>query len=103
SYSSAASDVYKRQIDGLYANAEPVWQSLLTLNLCTPEQIEEARTGLLWSLQESIADARYHYRNQYRYIVRWHWKGYPEHLEYPLILVDLMQAGNSEMAVPLVA
>ncbi|MEW7912957.1 hypothetical protein [Pseudomonas fulva] len=94
---------WEKFIDGLYANAEPVWQSLLTLNLCTPEQIEEARTGLLWSLQESIADARYHYRNQYRYIVRWHWKGYPEHLEYPLILVDLMQAGNSEMAVPLVA
>lgn len=90
-------------IDGLYANAEPVWLSLLTLGLCTPEQIEEARKGLLWSLQESIEDARYHYRKQYQYIVRWHWKGYPEHLEYPPILVDLMQAGSEEMAVSLVA
>lgn len=90
-------------IDGLYASAEPVWQSLLTLDLCTPGQIDEARISLLWSLQEAIGDARHHYRHQHRYIVRWHWKGYPAHLEYPSVIVGLMKAGSSEMVLSLAA
>lgn len=94
---------WEKFIDGLYASAEPVWQSLLTLDLCTPGQIDEARTGVLCSLQEAIGDARYHYRHQYQYTVRWHWKGYPEHLEYPSILVDLMQPDDCKVTLPLAA
>lgn len=98
-------------IEGLYADVEPVWQSLLSLGLCTPYQIEEARTGLMWSLQGAIEKARYEYRNQKRfkrmvrgrYYNRWGFNGYPEHLEYPPMLSDLMQRGDYEVALPLAA
>ena len=88
-------------IESLYSDAEPVWQSLLALDLCTTAQVEEARTGLMWSLQGAIEKARHEYRNsdcfkrtyKEKYYNRWGFKGYPEHLEFPPILADLMQPG----------
>ncbi|WPO28686.1 hypothetical protein REH59_21200 [Pseudomonas sp. BO3-4] len=94
-----ASGGWDKFLEGLYSDAEPIWQALLALDLCTPEQLEEARTGLLWSLHRAIEKARRVYRASRRVSKA----GCPEHLEYPPILIDLMQAGNSEMAVPLVA
>lgn len=96
---------WEKFTESLYADAEPVWQSLLALDLCTPEQIVEARTGLMWSLQGAIEKARHEYRNSEcfkrtykgRYYKRWGWKGYPEHLEYPAWLSDLMQPGAVDL------
>lgn len=100
----AALGSWEKFIESLYADAEPVWQSLLALDLCTPAQVEEARTGLLWSLQGAIEKARHKYRSQDRfkrtykgkYYSRWGFKGYPEHLEYPPILASLMQPGAED-------
>ncbi|WP_256676288.1 hypothetical protein [Pseudomonas sp. CM27] len=95
----AALGSWDKFVDSLYADAEPVWQSLLALDLCTPGQVEEARTGLLWSLQGAIEKARHEYRNQDgfkrtykgKYYSRWGFNSYPEHLEFPPMLADLMQ------------
>ncbi|NBA95839.1 hypothetical protein [Pseudomonas sp. R5(2019)] len=98
-------------IEGLYADAEPVWQALLDIGLCTAAQIEEARTGLLWSLQEGLERERHRYRNQPcfkrtykgKYYTRWGWKDYPEHLEYPPVLAELFLPGDEVAALPLAA
>ncbi|MGK9061682.1 hypothetical protein KXR52_18705 [Pseudomonas asiatica] len=107
-YRYEAFGTWEKFTESLYADAGPVWQSLLALDLCTPEQIEEARTGLMWSLQGAIEKARHEYRNSecfkrtYRgkYYKRWGWKGYPEHLEYPAWLSDLMLPEAIDLPVP---
>ncbi|MNM47235.1 hypothetical protein D3C81_581980 [compost metagenome] len=99
---------WEKFTESLYADAEPVWQSLLALDLCTPEQVEEARTGLMWSLQGAIEKARHEYRNSEcfkrtykgKYYKRWGWKGYPAHLEYPAWLFDLMQPRVVDLPLP---
>ncbi|VVM85449.1 hypothetical protein [Pseudomonas fluorescens] len=98
-------------IESLHANSEPVWQALLDLGLCTPAEVEEARTGLLWSLQEALEKARHQYRNQecfkrtYKgeYHNRWGWRGYPKHLEYPPVLAGLFLPGDEVVTLPMAA
>ncbi|MCS4281798.1 hypothetical protein M2396_000063 [Pseudomonas sp. BIGb0278] len=78
-------------IAALYADAELVWQPLLALGLCTAEQVEAARTGLLDCLHAVIEKGRRDYSAQPRfkrtyrdrYYSQWGFKGYPAHLEFP--------------------
>lgn len=89
---------WDQYISGLYASYEPVWQALLDLDLCTADQIEEARIAVLWSLQAAIEKARHQCRNDPS-LRRWHhgklhkrwgWKGYPEWLEYPAVIAEML-------------
>ncbi|AUZ61328.1 hypothetical protein PRJ_4768 [Pseudomonas sp. XWY-1] len=78
-------------IAALYADAEQVWQPQVALDLCTTEQVEAARTGLLDCLHAAIERGRRDYlaqprfKRMYRgrYYDRWGFKGYPAHLEFP--------------------
>lgn len=78
-------------IAALYADAELVWQPLLALALCTGEQVDAARAGLLDCLHAAIEKGRRDYSAQPRfkrtyrdrYYSRWGFKGYPAHLEFP--------------------
>lgn len=78
-------------IAALYADAEQVWQPLLTLGLCTVEQVEAARVGLLDCLHAAIGKGRRDYLAQPRfkrlyrgrYYDQWGFKGYPAYLEFP--------------------
>lgn len=54
-------------IAALYADAEQVWQPLLALSLCTAEQVEAVRTGLLDGLHSAIEKGRRDYLAQPRF------------------------------------
>lgn len=83
-------------IAALYADAEQVWQSLLALSLCTAEQVEAARTGLLDCLHAAIEKGRRDYlaqprfKRMYRgrYFSQWGFKGYPAHLDFPPVAAE---------------
>jgi hypothetical protein len=87
---------WEKFIEGLYADAEPVWQSLLELGLCSIGQVEGARTGLLESLSAAIRRGRQEYKNQSRFrriykgkhYTDWGFNGYPDHLEDPALLTE---------------
>ena len=83
-------------IAALYADAEQVWQPLLALSLCTADQVEAARTGLLDCLHAAIEKGRRDYlaqprfKRMYRgrYYDQWGFKGYPAHLEFPTVIAE---------------
>ncbi|MDO7909189.1 hypothetical protein Q6A49_01400 [Pseudomonas sp. 22-AL-CL-001] len=83
-------------IAALSANAELVWRPLLALDLCTPQQVEAARTGLLDCLHTAIDNGRRAYLAQPRFsrfhrgrhYNRWGFKGYPAHLEFPPVAAE---------------
>jgi hypothetical protein len=83
-------------IAALYANAELVWQPLLAVFLCTAEQVEAARTGLLDCLHAAIEKGRRDYLAQPRfkrlyrgrYYDQWGFDGYPAHLEFPPVIAE---------------
>lgn len=83
-------------IAALYAEAEQVWQPLLALSLCTADQVEAARTGLLDCLHSAIEKGRRDYLAQPRfkrvyrdrYYSQWGFKGYPAHLEFPPVTAE---------------
>ncbi|MBA1192973.1 hypothetical protein G7007_08875 [Pseudomonas entomophila] len=83
-------------IAALSANAELVWRPLLALDLCTPQQVEAARTGLLDCLHTAIGNGRRAYLAQPRFsrfhrgrhYNRWGFKGYPAHLEFPSMAAE---------------
>lgn len=78
-------------IANLYRSFETTWQSLLDVGICTAEEIEAARTGVLESLHTAIEQGRQQYKNQpcfkrwYRdkYYSEWGFKGFPAYLEFP--------------------
>lgn len=76
-------------IDNLYDSLEPVWQSLLDLDLCTDEQITEARDGVLWNLNVAVERARQRHRNQPCF-TQWNvrFERYPQWLEFPPVWVE---------------
>lgn len=88
-------------IANLYRSFETAWQSLLDLGICTADEIETARTGVLESLRVAIEKGRQQYKDQpcfkrlYRekYYSDWGFKGYPAYLEFPPI-----EAGLSTLA-----
>ncbi|MDH4611359.1 hypothetical protein [Pseudomonas sp. BN102] len=79
-------------VDHLYASFTPVWQALLDLGLCTADQIEDARLGVLWSLQAAIEEGRHQHRNDHRWRRNnckwWGFKDYPQWLEFPAVLAE---------------
>ena len=83
-------------IAALYADAEQVWQPLLALDLCTAEQVEATRAGLLDCLNSAIERGRRDYlaqprfKRMYRgrYYDRWGFKGYPAYLEVPPVAAE---------------
>ncbi|WPN48663.1 hypothetical protein [Pseudomonas sp. P8_241] len=81
-------------IEGLYADAEPVWQALLHTGLCTAEDIEAARTGVLESLHTAIERGRKQYMKLFRQErqgtvhLTWGFKGYPAYLEFPPVVAE---------------
>ncbi|HGY9618455.1 TPA: hypothetical protein ACOJNU_000520 [Pseudomonas putida] len=83
-------------IAALCVDAELVWQPLLALGLCTAEQVEAARTGLLDGLHSAIEKGRRDYLAQPRfkrvyrgrYYDQWGFKGYPAHLEFPTVIAE---------------
>ncbi|MDH4656013.1 hypothetical protein [Pseudomonas sp. BN606] len=107
-YSWVASEVgsWDVAIDTLYTAAEPVWNTLEHLGMVTLAQIEEARTGLLWSAKEAIDKGRRRYRAQPRFrrvhggkqYTDWGWKGYPDWLLYPPVLVEGLHLDSEELS-----
>lgn len=87
---------WEKFTQSLVADAEPVWQSLLALELCTAEQVEEARNGIQHSLYAAIEIARKRFKNSPRFhrIYKgksyhdWGWKGYPPHLGFPPVAAE---------------
>jgi hypothetical protein len=80
-------------IEGLYAEAEPIWQWCLDLGLCNEEEVTMARHTVLQDLYSAITEGRLAYSRQSKfhrfvkgkYNGKWGFKGYPAHLEYPPI------------------
>lgn len=70
--------------------------TLLALSLCTAEQVEAARTGLLDGIHAAIEKVRRDYLAQPRfkrvcrdrYYSQWGFNGYPAHLEFPPVAVE---------------
>ncbi|NBA94378.1 hypothetical protein GUY40_05265 [Pseudomonas sp. R5(2019)] len=99
---------WEKFIEGLYADAEPVWQALLHVGLCTSEQVEAARGGVLESLHTAIEKGRRVYMRQFRREVKgkvypaWGFKGYPAYLEFPPVIAELL-APQGDASLPLAA
>lgn len=82
----------------LYSSFEGIWQALLDVGICTTDQITDARTGVLESLNAAIERGRRQHMNQSRfkrwyrgnYYDDWGFKGYPAYLEFPPIAVEPM-------------
>lgn len=87
-------------IAALCVDAELVWQPLLALGLCTAEQVEAARTGLLDCLHAAIEKGRRGYLAQPRfkrlyrgrYYDQWGFNGYPAHLDFPPVAPEPVAA-----------
>lgn len=83
-------------ITNLYRSFESTWQALLDVGICTADQVDAARTGVLESLHTAIEKGRQQYKNQpcfkrtYRnkYYSNWGFKGYPAYLEFPPVEAD---------------
>ncbi|MFK3921209.1 hypothetical protein ACI2JC_16340 [Pseudomonas fulva] len=90
---------WDKYIESLVGEAQPVWQAMLAVDLCTAKQVEDAHTGIRYSLYAAVDVARKRFKNSRRfqriykgtYYNDWGWKGYPAHLEPPSILVDLTE------------
>ncbi|MDT4847145.1 hypothetical protein FQZ97_811940 [compost metagenome] len=93
-------------ITHLYAASEPVWQTLLDLDLCTASEVEAARADVLWAVKDAIDRGRRKYRADPKFqrevrgkvYTAWGWRGYPQWLEYPAALVEQLDL-TSELMV----
>lgn len=87
---------WDKYIESLVADAQPVWQALLAVDLCTAEQVEDAQTGIRHSLYAAVDIARKRFKNSPRfqriykgtYYSDWGWTGYPAHLEFPPVAAE---------------
>lgn len=87
---------WNKYIESLMTEAQSVWQALLAIDLCTPEQVEDAGTGIRHSLYAAVDIARKRFKNSRRfqrlykgnYYSDWGWTGYPAHLEFPPIATE---------------
>lgn len=83
-------------IANLYRSFESAWQALLDVGICTAEEVDAARTGVLDSLRTAIEQGRQQYKNQPnfkrwvggKYYGEWGFKGYPAYLEHPPISLE---------------
>lgn len=83
-------------IANLYRSFERTWQALLDVGICTTDEVDAARVGVLESLYTAIGQGRQQYKNQacfkrwYRnkYYSDWGFKGYPAYLEYPPMALE---------------